>query len=285
MVKFSELTTKKSPNWCGGCGDFPILMAVKNAMAELGTEQEKFLLVSGIGCSSKLPYWVKTYAFNGLHGRPLPVATGAKLANHELTVIVIAGDGDGYGEGTSHFIHTARRNLNLTYVVHNNGVYGLTTGQTTPTTPKGMKTKSTPGGSIEMPFNPISSAIAAGATYVARGFSGDVKQMTKLIAEGVKHRGFALIDILQPCVTYNHINTYDFYKERCYKLEDENHDYSDKVKAFEKSLEWNSRIPTGLFYKEERPIFEDEVIAIQKEPLIKQNINNIDVTPLMESFK
>ncbi len=285
MAKFSELTTKKSPNWCGGCGDFPILMSVKNAIAEIGVEQENVLLVSGIGCSSKLPYWVKTYAFNGLHGRALPVATGAKLANHELTVIIIGGDGDGYGEGTSHFIHAARRNLNLTYVVHNNMVYGLTTGQTTPTSQKGFKTRSTPEGNIEQPFNPISTAITAGATYVARGFAGELKQLTKLIADGIKHRGFALIDILQPCVTYNHINTYEFYKERCYKLEDENHDFRNKIKALEKALEWGEKIPTGLFYKEEKQTYEDEVKAIQKEALIKHNISNIDVKPLMERFK
>ncbi len=285
MVKFAELNTKKTPNWCGGCGDYPILMSVKNAIAELGIEQEKFLLVSGIGCSSKLPYWVKTYAFNGLHGRALPLATGAKLANHELTVIVVGGDGDGYGEGTSHFIHTARRNINLTYVVHNNGVYGLTTGQTTPTTPTGMKTKSTPDGNIETPFNPIGVAIASGATYVARAFAGDVKQLTKLIADGARHRGFALIDILQPCVTYNHVNTYDFYRERCYKLEDEQHDPTNKAKAFEKAQEWGGRIPTGLFYKEEKPIFEDDVKAIQEKPLVKHNINNVQITRLMERFK
>ncbi len=284
MAKFSELTTKKTPNWCGGCGDYPILMSVKNAMAELGIEQEKFLLVSGIGCSSKLPYWVKTYAFNGLHGRALPVATGAKLANHELTVIVVGGDGDGYGEGTSHFMHAARRNINLTYVVHNNGVYGLTTGQATPATPTGMKTKSTPEGNIEMPFNPLTAAIAAGATYVARGFAGDTKQLTKLIADGARHRGFALIDILQPCVTYNHVNTYEFYRKRCYRLEDD-HNPADKAKAFEKAQEFGNRIPTGLFYKEERPIFEDAVKALRAGPLVKQNINNVEITRLMEAFK
>ena len=284
MVELADLKTSGEPNWCPGCGNFPIWHALKRAIVELNLEPHNVAIFSGIGCSSKMPHWINTYGFHGLHGRPLPIATGARLANNSLTVIVVGGDGDGYGIGVGHFIHAMRRNLDITYIVTNNQVYGLTTGQTSPTSDKGFTTKSTPTGVIEMPINPIALAIASGATYISRGFSKEMKHLTKLIVDGVRHEGFALVDVLQPCVTFNRKNTYEWFSERVYKLEETDHDVTDKQAAFLKSLEWNNRIPIGLFYKEIRPTYEDELPQIGETPLVKQRIEDIDITALMDEF-
>ena len=241
------------PDWCPGCGDFGVLNGLQRACAELALRPHEILTVSGIGCSSNLPGYFNSYGMHTLHGRSLAVATGAKLANHELTVIVTGGDGDGYGIGGNHFVHTARRNVDLTYIVMNNQVYGLTTGQISPTSSLGMKTKSTPFGSTEMPVNPITSAIMNGATFVARGFSGDVRHLTGLMKQAIQHKGFALIDVFSPCVTFNLDNSNSFYKERVKKLEDEDHDPTDWKAACEKGLMWGDTIYTGLFFKEEAP--------------------------------
>ena len=239
------------PDWCAGCGDFGVLNSLQRACAELGLRPHQILTVSGIGCSSNLPGYFNAYGMHTLHGRSLPVATGAKLANHELNVIVTGGDGDGYGIGGNHFTHTARRNVDLTYIVMNNQVYGLTTGQISPTSSLGMRTKSTPFGSVEMPVNPITSAIMSGATFVARGFSGDVRHLTVLIKKAIQHKGFALVDIFSPCVTFNLDNGHSFFKDRVKKLEDEDHDPSDWKSACEKAVLWGDTIYTGLFYQEE----------------------------------
>ena len=239
------------PDWCAGCGDFGVLNSLQRACAELGLRPHEILTVSGIGCSSNLPGYFNAYGMHTLHGRSLPVATGAKLANHELNVIVTGGDGDGYGIGGNHFTHTARRNVDLTYVVMNNQIYGLTTGQISPTSSIGMRTKSTPFGSVEMPVNPITSAIMSGATFVARGFSGDVRHLTELIKKAIQHKGFALVDIFSPCVTFNLDNGHSFFKDRVKKLEDEDHDPSDWKSACEKAVLWGDTIYTGLFYQEE----------------------------------
>ncbi len=238
---------KVDPDWCAGCGDFGVLRSLQKACAELGLRPHEILTVSGIGCSSNLPGYFNSYGMHTLHGRALAVATGAKLANHELTVIVTGGDGDGYGIGGNHFVHTARRNVDLTYVVMNNQIYGLTTGQVSPTSSAGMKTKSTPFGSVERPVNPITSAIMNGATFVARGFSGDPKQLAVLIKQGIEHKGFALIDIFSPCVTFNLDNDHPFFKQRVKRLEDEGHDVSDWKSACEKAMMWGDTIYTGLF--------------------------------------
>src|SRR6187397_3649210 len=191
------------PDWCPGCGDFSVLAALQSAMFELGLQPHQVCVISGIGCSSNLPGYVNTYGMHTLHGRSLAVAIGVKLANHELKVICTGGDGDGFGIGGNHFVHTMRRNVDLTYIVMDNQIYGLTTGQVSPTSIKGMKTKSTPGGNIENPINPIPLAIAAGATYVARGYTGQIKHLVELIKGGMNHKGFALIDAFSPCVTFN----------------------------------------------------------------------------------
>src|SRR6059036_396217 len=205
---------KIHPDWCPGCGDFSVLAALQTALFELGLKPHQICVVSGIGCSSNLPGFINTYGLHTLHGRALAVATGAQLANHRLKVIVTGGDGDGYGIGGNHFLHTMRRNVDLTYIVMDNQVYGLTTGQVSPTSIKGMKTKSTPFGSVENQVNPIPLAIAGGATYVARGFTGQQKHLVDLIKGGIRHRGFALIDVFSPCVTYNHDNSHEFFKTR-----------------------------------------------------------------------
>jgi 2-oxoglutarate ferredoxin oxidoreductase subunit beta len=221
-------------------------------------------MVSGIGCSSNLPGYFNAYGMHTLHGRSLAFATGAKMANHELNVIATGGDGDGYGIGGNHFTHTARRNVDLTYVVMNNQIYGLTTGQVSPTSRDGMKTKSTPFGSVEMPVNPITSAIMNGATYVARGYSGDVRHLTQLIMGGIQHRGFALIDVFSPCVTFNNDNGHPFFKDRVRTLEDDGHDTSDWKTACEKAMLWGDTIYTGLFFK-----VESQQSLDQREPVLK----------------
>jgi len=280
MEDYNGLT----PAWCPGCGNFGILSALKNALVELNLEPHNVLLVSGIGQAGKLPHYMKGNVFNSLHGRPMPPAIGAKIANRELTVIAISGDGDGYGEGGNHFIHAARRNHDITYLVHNNQIYGLTKGQTSPTSDIGFVTKTTPQGGPP-PINPITLAIAAGATFVARAFAGDIDYLSSIIQQGINHRGFALIDILQPCVSFNHKNTYQWYKERVYKLEDEK-DYSssDKSAAFKKAQEWGDRIPIGVFYREDKATYESAFPALGKTTLVSQPIETLKAEKLLAEF-
>ena len=238
---------KVAPDWCPGCGDYGVLACLQKACAGLGVRPHELLVVSGIGCSSNFPGFFNAYGMHTLHGRALAVAAGAKLANQELTVVVTGGDGDGYGIGGNHFAHTARRNIDLTYIVMNNQIYGLTTGQVSPTSRLGAKTKSTPFGSVERPVNPITTAVMNGATFVARAFSGHGKHLTELMEKAISHNGFALIDVFSPCVTFNHENDYDFFRKRIKKLEDEGHDPRDWKAACEKALVWGDEISTGLF--------------------------------------
>ncbi|MCH7607921.1 MAG: 2-oxoacid:ferredoxin oxidoreductase subunit beta [Chloroflexi bacterium] len=279
---FIELTAKDfksniDPDWCAGCGDFGVLNALQRACAELGLRPHQILTVSGIGCSSNMPGYIHAYGMHTLHGRSLAVATGAKMGNHELTVIATGGDGDGYGIGGNHFTHTARRNVDLTYMVMNNQIYGLTTGQVSPTSTQGMKTKSTPFGSIEYPINPLTSAIMNGATFVARGFSGDIKQLTDLMKKAITHKGFSLVDIFSPCVTFNLDNTNAFFKERIKKLEDEDHDTSDWKAACEKAMLWGDEIYTGLFFeRDDRQTLNDLEPVLRDGPLCSQPIGLSD---------
>ncbi len=261
------------PDWCPGCGDFAVLKAVKMGAAKAGVAPKDLVVVSGIGCSSNLPGFIHAYGFHSLHGRAVPVATGIKLANTDLNVVITGGDGDGYGIGIGHFIHAMRRNLDLTYVVMDNQIYGLTTGQASPTTSAGQVTKSTPHGNVETPINPLAMAIVAGATYVARAFSGDPGHMADLIAGAIRHKGFALIDCFSPCVTYNKVNTYAFFKKRCYKLEDEKgYNTGDAKAALERSHEWGDKIPLGLLYKSEQPTYESTEPVLRKGPLAKADL-------------
>ena len=264
-LTIKDFKGKADPDWCPGCGDFGVLTALKQALVELNLHPHKVMTISGIGCSSNLPGYVSTYGMHTLHGRALAVATGAQLANHELKIIVTGGDGDGYGIGGNHFVHSMRRNIDLTYIVMNNQIYGLTTGQISPTSTKGMKTKSTPIGSVENPIFPVSLAIAAGATYVARGYTGQVKHLVDLIKGGIQHKGFALIDAFSPCVTFNLDNTHEFFKHRTKKLEDMGHDPTDFAAAIQKSYEWGDEIPIGLFWKR-----EDLPALDQLEPILDE---------------
>jgi 2-oxoglutarate ferredoxin oxidoreductase subunit beta len=272
----TELTLKDfegavHPDWCPGCGDFGVLKSIKEALVELKVPPHKVLVVSGIGCSSNLPGFIHAYGVHSLHGRALPVATGAALANHDLHVIAVGGDGDGYGIGIGHFIHAMRRNLNLTYIVMDNEIYGLTTGQASPTTTEGHKTKSTPRGNVEKPVQPLALALVSGATYVARGFSGEQKHLTALVTAAIAHKGFSLIDVFSPCVTFNKLNTYAWFKERIYKLEDQvGYDPSDLIAAVGKSLEFGPKLPIGRLYEIEKPTYEDTEPVFGKGPLVEQ---------------
>ncbi|HLY77626.1 MAG TPA: thiamine pyrophosphate-dependent enzyme [Thermoplasmata archaeon] len=280
LVSKSEI----KPTWCPGCGDFGVIAALEMALKRLKIPPHETVIVSGIGCSSNLPHFLNTYGFHGIHGRSLPVAEGIRWANHALNVIVTGGDGDGFGIGAGHFVHAMRRNVKLTYVTMDNEIYGLTTGQASPTSTMGAKTKSTPGGVIEQPINPIALAIASGATYVARGFSGDVKQMADLIAGAIQHQGFAFVDAFSPCVTYNKLNTFDWFRQRVYKLESTDHDPTDILKAFARAQEWGDKLPTGLFYKTDRPTYEDLEEVLQAGPAVKQPCGIQDPESLLGEF-
>ena len=246
----ADFKGKVEPDWCPGCGDFGVLNSLQKVLAEMKIQPHNAITISGIGCSSNLPGFISTYGMHTLHGRALAVATGVKMANHELNVIVTGGDGDGFGIGGNHFIHTMRRNVDLLYLVMDNQIYGLTTGQTSPTSRKGMKTKSMPYGNVEEPINPIALALAAGATFVARGYSAEPKQLMELIKQGMEHKGFAFIDVFSPCVTYNHDNTYAWFKERVKKLEDDaSYDPADWHAAMKRALLWGDEIPIGKFFQ------------------------------------
>jgi 2-oxoglutarate/2-oxoacid ferredoxin oxidoreductase subunit beta len=248
MSELKDYNRTELPNWCPGCGDFAILNGVKRTLQELNIAPHNAVLVSGVGCFAKLPYWAKVNGFVGLHGRSLPVAQGIKLANPRLQVIAFGGDGDGYGEGGNHFIHACRRNFNICYFVHNNEVFGLTTGQYSPTSECGKKSKSSPKGSQEKPVNPLTLALSSGATFVARAYAGNLKEMIEIMKQAVQHKGFAFVDIIQPCVSFG--CNYDYYNEKVYYLDKNNYDSNNKVHAFEKALEYENseKIALGVFY-------------------------------------
>ena len=262
-----------APDWCPGCGDFGVLTGLFQACADLQIQPHDLLVVSGIGCSSNLPGFIRSYGVHSLHGRALPFATGSKLANQAMTVVVTGGDGDGYGIGLNHFIQAMRRNIDVTYIVMDNEIYGLTTGQASPTTETGMTTKTTPLGNLEGMLNPLALALAAGCGYIARGFSGQPKHLVELYKAGIQHPGFALIDVFSPCVTFNKHNTYPWFRERVYKLEDENHETSNFHAAMDRALEWGDRIPIGLFYVNPDPPPPLDALdpALTGQPLVRQS--------------
>ena len=267
------------PDWCPGCGDFSVLSALQKALLELELKPYQVLVVSGIGCSSNLPGFINTYGMHTLHGRSLAVATGAKLANHELKVIATGGDGDGYGIGGNHFTHTMRRNIDLTYLVMNNQIYGLTTGQTSPTSVKGMKTKSTPHGNVENPINPMPLAMVGGATYVARGFSGKQKHLVDVLKGAIMHNGFSLVDVFSPCVTYNKDNTYKWFAPRVKIVEEEEgYDPTDFHAAIDKGYQWDDEIPIGvLWHRTDLPTLEElEPVLDEGGPLAHRDLGISD---------
>ncbi|GLI53536.1 2-oxoacid:ferredoxin oxidoreductase subunit beta [Thermodesulfovibrio yellowstonii] len=273
----------KTPAWCPGCGNFSILRAFNEAMVELGLSPHDFVIVSGIGQAGKFPHYTRCHTFNGLHGRTLPVATGIKLANHTLKVFAVAGDGDCYGEGGNHLIHAIRRNIDVKLFIHNNQIYGLTKGQASPTSMKGMVTKTQPFGVFSEQFNPLAMAIALNCSFVARGFAGDMEHLKELIKGAINHKGFALVDILQPCVSFNKINTFEWYRQRVYRLS-EDYDPFDRAKAFEKSLEWDEKIPIGIIYKTTRPSYERQIPVIIQKPIVEQEFAFEKIKDLLGKF-
>jgi 2-oxoglutarate ferredoxin oxidoreductase subunit beta len=280
----ARFNTEAKPTWCPGCGNFGIQSAVKKALRSLDLQPHEVVISSGIGCSGKIPHWINVYGFHGLHGRTLPVAAGLKLANHKLVTIAEGGDGDGYSEGMGHFIHACRRNVDMTYIVHDNGVYGLTTGQVSPTGDRGFVSSTTPHGALEWPFRPLALAISAGANFVACGFSGDLERLAELIAEGIRHPGFSFIDVLQVCVSFNPSKSYKWYQERLYSVEGEGHDPTDRVKALEMVFRNDGRLPTGVLYRGSAPAHEKGLPQLSVGPLVDQDTANIDVSDLMEEL-
>ena len=280
-----DILTNTETAWCPGCGNHSILSALKDALNILDKKPHEVLIVSGIGQAAKLPQYITTNGLSGLHGRGVPPAAGAKIVNEKLTVIVNSGDGDSYGEGGNHLIHNIRRNVDITHFVHDNQVYGLTKGQASPTSDVGYITDIQPNGSNNTPLNPILLAIALGCGFVARGFSGDHEHLINLMIEGIRHKGYALIDILQPCVTFNKVNTYQWYQERVYKLGDE-YDTGNKLLAMEKSMEWGDKIPIGIFYKEDKPDFHDKISFLKEGlPLVDREIDFKKIYEFMNDFR
>ena len=266
--------------WCPGCGNFGIWMSLKNALTELGIGTDDGVVVYGVGCHGNMSDWMNIYGVAALHGRTLPVAQGLKLANRKLPVVVVSGDGDCLGEGGNHFLHAAKRNPDITVLIHNNQVYGLTTGQASPTAEAGFKTKSTPEGVVDEPVNPLTLAITAGATFVARGFTGDAPGLTALIKAAIEHKGFAVIDVLQPCITFDKVHTYDWYRKRVYNIETPD----NKMKALEMAMEWGDKIPVGIFYKEDRPTSEDHEAALKNGPLKDLSLGVANLDELLVEF-
>jgi 2-oxoglutarate/2-oxoacid ferredoxin oxidoreductase subunit beta len=282
MADVAEFKAEVKPDWCPGCGDFGVLNSLQKACSDLNLHPQDVMLVSGIGCSSNIPGFFNSYGMHTLHGRSIAVAQGAKLGNSDMTVIAAGGDGDGYGIGVGHFIHALRRNVNMTYIVMDNQIYGLTTGQTSPTTEKTVKTKSTPQGNTEQPLNPMVLALGAGASFVARGFSGEPVHLASLFAKAIQHKGFALVDVFSPCVTFNKTNTYPWFKERVYKLEDANHDVTNFDAAMARAKEWGTKIPIGVLYAVERPTYEETDTVLAQGALVKQPIKPLSPDILLE---
>ena len=270
-LKGSDYNTSCQPTWCPGCGDFGIWTAIKNALAELKIPSHNAAIVYGIGCSGNMANTIKCYGFHSLHGRTLPVAVGIKLANHKLKVLAVAGDGDAYGEGLNHLVHTARYNSDITYIICNNHSFSLTTGQSSPTSDLGYISKTTPWGEIKQPLNPLALSISVGATFVARGAAFEIQHLTNLIKQGIKHQGFAHIDVLQQCVTFNKLNTIEWYKKRIYKLEERGHRINNKKLAWAKAQEAD-KLPIGVFYQSQKPVYRNGFEQLKKELLIKKKI-------------
>lgn len=282
MVDVKTYQCDYENKWCPGCGNFMILEAMKVALAGLDLAPEKILIVSGIGQAGKTPHFLKCNFFHGLHGRALPVATGAKLANHDLTIIVNSGDGDCYGEGGNHFLSAIRRNLDITLLVHDNKVYGLTKGQSSPTSDRGFVTSMQRRGVLYDAFNPLTVALALGAGFIARGYSGSRDNLVRTIQAAIQHKGFSLVDILHPCVSFNRVNTHAWYKERLVDLYDNSeHDPGDKQAAMILAEQGDAQIPIGILYRKEAPTFTDRIDHLKEGPLVDRAYDREAVQSLL----
>ncbi|MGW9989871.1 2-oxoglutarate/2-oxoacid ferredoxin oxidoreductase subunit beta [Staphylococcus hominis] len=274
MATFKDFRNSVKPNWCPGCGDFSVQAAIQKAAANLGLEPEEVALITGIGCSGRLSGYINSYGVHGIHGRALPLAQGVKMANKDLTVIASGGDGDGYAIGMGHTIHALRRNMNITYIVMDNQIYGLTKGQTSPSSAVGFVTKSTPKGNIEKNVAPLELALSSGATFVAQGFSSDIKALTKLIEDAINHDGFSFVNVFSPCVTYNKVNTYDWFKEHLTSIEDiENYDPTDKQLAMKTVLEHESLVKGIVYQDTTAPSYESQIEELDESALTKRDIH------------
>ncbi|EUQ65418.1 pyruvate ferredoxin oxidoreductase, beta subunit [Staphylococcus aureus COAS6004] len=287
MATFKDFRNNVKPNWCPGCGDFSVQAAIQKAAANIGLEPEEVAIITGIGCSGRLSGYINSYGVHSIHGRALPLAQGVKMANKDLTVIASGGDGDGYAIGMGHTIHALRRNMNMTYIVMDNQIYGLTKGQTSPSSAVGFVTKTTPKGNIEKNVAPLELALSSGATFVAQGFSSDIKGLTKLIEDAINHDGFSFVNVFSPCVTYNKINTYDWFKEHLTSVDDiENYDSTDKQLATKTVIEHESLV-TGIVYQDkETPSYESQIKELDDTPLTKRDIKITEDTfnALTEQF-
>ena len=273
MATFKDFRNNVKPNWCPGCGDFSVQAAIQKAAANVGLEPEEVAIITGIGCSGRLSGYVNSYGGHSIHGRSLPLAQGVKMANKDLTVIASGGDGDGFAIGMGHTVHALRRNMDMNYIVMDNKIYGLTKGQTSPSSAKGFVTKSTPKGNIEQNIAPLELAISSGATFVAQSFSSDIKELTSIIEEAINHKGFSFVNVFSPCVTYNKINTYDWFKENLTKLADiEGYDNTNKSQAMQTVLDTESMI-TGIIYQDkDTPSYESQIEQFDEQPLVKKSL-------------
>ncbi|MDN5602983.1 MAG: 2-oxoacid:ferredoxin oxidoreductase subunit beta [Staphylococcus equorum] len=285
MATFKDFRNNVKPNWCPGCGDFSVQAAIQKAAANIGLEPEEVAIITGIGCSGRLSGYVNSYGVHGIHGRSLPLAQGVKMANKDLTVIASGGDGDGYAIGMGHTVHALRRNMDMTYIVMDNQIYGLTKGQTSPSSAPGFVTKSTPKGNIEQNVKPLELALSSGATFVAQGFSSDIKGLTKMLEDAINHDGFSFVNVFSPCVTYNKVNTYDWFKENLTSIDDiEGFDVTDKSKATQKVLEYDSLIKGIVYQDTETPSYESQIEEMEDTPLAERDIH-IDETQFNELTK
>ena len=273
MATFKDFRNNVKPNWCPGCGDFSVQAAIQKAAANVGLEPEEVAIITGIGCSGRLSGYVNSYGLHSIHGRSLPLAQGVKMANKDLTVIASGGDGDGFAIGMGHTIHALRRNMDMAYIIMDNQIYGLTKGQTSPSSAKGFVTKTTPKGNIEQNVAPLELALSSGATFVAQSFSSDIKELTHIIEEAINHKGFSFVNVFSPCVTYNKINTYDWFKENLTKLADiEDYDFSNKNQAIQTVMDKESMI-TGIIYQDkETPSYEQQLEQLDETPLVKKSL-------------
>ena len=283
MTTLQDYAGPLTPAWCPGCGNFGILTALKKALVDLGLEPSRMLFVSDIGQAGKLPHYTRGNVFNSLHGRAIPPALGAKIGNRDLHVVISIGDGGAYGEGLNHLLHAIRRNHDVTCLVHDNQIYGLTKGQASPTTDAGGVTKTTPQGAPP-PVNPLLLALAADVTFAARGFSDETEHLAGLIKQGIQHRGFSLIDILQPCVSFNRVNTREWYRERVYRLEETVYREDDKMSAFQKAQEWGEKIPIGVIFRQERPVYEDGLPVLDADEDLNEALRSEKMQRLLREF-
>lgn len=287
----SKLTIKSyetpiTPTWCPGCGNHTIWIALRQALVKMGIEPHEVVFTFDIGCNSNGANFIKGYICHALHGRSVPPAEAIHWANHKLkAIIAFGGDGGGFGIGIGHFIHACRRNVDILYLTHDNQIYGLTTGQTSPTSEKGFISKSTPFGNLEDPINPSALALSCDATWVARGFAGEIQHLTDLIIKGIKHPGFAHLNVFQPCVTFNYLNTFDWFKKRIYKLEETDYQPNDREKAWQKAWEIGDKIPIGVLFEEIKPTYKEQLPQLEKEALVEKKLGQVDLSKAMMEFK